>query len=326
MILAAVVIVAFVLDMMIGDPLFIPHPVVAIGKGISSLERCLRRTMGQTPESLRRAGLVLAIVIPLITLLAAAALIILLALIHPVLALVAECWLCYQTLATRELCKQSTAVANALEADGIVAARNAVGRIVGRDTEQLDERGVIKATVETIAENTTDGVIAPLLFMTIGGAPLGLTYKAVNTLDSMVAYKNDHYIDFGRASAKLDDGVNYIPARITALLMIASCPIVGLPARRAYSIWRRDRRNHASPNSAQTESVVAGALGVQLAGDASYFGKTVSKPSIGDSLRSIEVSDIKLTNRLMIATAVLALVIFVLIRIGIVFAVMAVVG
>lgn len=177
--------------------------------------------------------------------------------------------------------------------------------IVGRDTDKLDEEGIAKAAIETVAENTSDGVIAPMLYLALGGPVLGFFYKAVNTMDSMVGYKNETYLYFGRAAAKLDDIVNFIPARVSACLMIAAAFLSGggFSGKNAVYIYRRDRRNHASPNSAQTEAVCAGALGIRLAGDASYFGKTVKKPYIGDALRSVEYEDMKRANRLLYGTA-----------------------
>ena len=177
--------------------------------------------------------------------------------------------------------------------------------IVGRDTQNLTKEGVAKAAIETVAENTSDGVIAPMLYTALGGPVLGFLYKAVNTMDSMVGYKNDRYLHFGRAAAKLDDVVNFLPARISALLMIGAAFLSGKSynGRQAWCIWHRDSRKHASPNSAQTESVCAGALGIQLAGDASYFGKVVKKPYIGDPKRQVEYEDIRRANRLMNRTA-----------------------
>ena len=198
-------------------------------------------------------------------------------------------------------------VYKALKKDDLEGARYAVSMIVGRDTQVLDATGVAKAAVETVAENTSDGVIAPLIYLAIGGPILGFMYKAINTMDSMVGYKNDKYMYFGRCAAKLDDVVNYIPARISALLMIAVSFLPGkaYDGKGAWRIWRRDRRKHASPNSAQTEAVCAGSLGVQLAGDASYFGKIVKKPTIGDAHRPVEYEDIKRANGLLYRTAIL---------------------
>ena len=194
------------------------------------------------------------------------------------------------------------------------AARIAVSRIVGRDTQALTAEGVTKAAVETVAENASDGVIAPLLYMLLGGAPLALTYKAINTMDSMVGYKNTQYLYFGRAAAKLDDIANYLPSRIAALLWVAAAALTGNDARSAWRIWRRDRRNHASPNSAQTESACAGALNVQLAGPAYYFGQYYPKPTIGDAVRPIEPEDIRRADRMMYAESLLALALGLVIR------------
>lgn len=215
--------------------------------------------------------------------------------------------MCYQILAARSLQKESNLVYLALKNEGIEAARKAVSMIVGRDTENLDTEGVTKAAVETVAENTSDGVIAPLCYMFLGGAVLGFTYKAINTMDSMVGYKNETYQFFGTAAAKLDDIVNYIPARISAVLMIVAVYVLGMNGKNAWKIFCRDRYNHKSPNSAQTESVMAGALGVQLAGDAWYFGKLYKKPTIGDSIRKIEIEDIRRSHRLMYGTEILAM-------------------
>ena len=222
--------------------------------------------------------------------------------------------MCYQLIAAKDLCIESLRVYDALNADDLPAARRAVSMIVGRDTEDLTQSGVTKAAVETVAENASDGVIAPLFFLALGGAPLGFFYKAVNTLDSMVGYQNERYMDFGRWSARLDDLLNWIPARVSALLMIAAAAPLGLDARGAARIWRRDRRRHASPNSAQTESACAGALGVQLAGPAYYFGEYYDKPTIGDPLREIEPRDILRANRMMYAESLLALVLGLAVR------------
>lgn len=220
----------------------------------------------------------------------------------------------YYLLAARCLEKESIKVYGALQKRDIKEARKAVSMIVGRDTQNLDEKGIIKAAVETVAENSSDGVTAPLFYMTFG-VPLGYLYKAVNTMDSMVGYKNERYINFGKIPAKIDDIFNFIPSRFTALLMIVSSFILGLDGKNAYKIWRRDRFNHASPNSAQTESVCAGALNISLAGDAYYFGKLYKKKTIGDNNRPIENDDIKKSNRLMYCTSVLMLAVTVILRI-----------
>ena len=304
------VIAGFVLDLAFGDPRWLPHPVVTMGRVISKAEGSLRRAFPQTPSGARWAGRMLAAALPVLFGLATWGILTLLGAIHPVARFVAEAWISYQLLAACELRRQSMAVARAFLEGGLDAAREAVGRIVGRDTSVLDEAGVARAAVETVAENASDGVIAPLFYLMIGGAPLGMAYKAVNTLDSMVGYKNDRYLDFGRASAKLDDVLNWVPSRLAALFMVIMCPFVRLDARGAWRIWRRDRRRHASPNAAQTESACAGALGLRLAGPAVYFGKLVDKPTIGDASRAIEWADIARANRLMMAASVCALVVF----------------
>ena len=221
---------------------------------------------------------------------------------------------CGQALAARGLAQESRNVYKELAKGDLPAARRAVARIVGRDTQNLTAAGVTRAAVETVAENASDGVIAPLLYMLLGGAPLALTYKAINTMDSMLGYKNEKYLYFGRAAAKLDDLANYIPSRLAALLWVAAAAFTGNDAKGAWRIWRRDRRNHASPNSAQTESACAGALGVQLAGPAYYFGEYYDKPTIGDPLREIEPRDILRANRMMYAESLLALVLGLAVR------------
>jgi len=218
-----------------------------------------------------------------------------------------EVLMTYQVLAAKSLRVESMKVYDCLKAGDLEQARTAVSMIVGRDTKRLDEEGVAKAAIETVAENTSDGVIAPMVYLAIGGPVLGFLYKAVNTMDSMVGYKNDRYLYFGRAAAKLDDMANYVPARLSALLMIVVASLSGkeFSGKQAFRVWKRDGRNHASPNSAQTESACAGALGIRLAGDAWYFGKLVKKPYIGDSLRKAGWEDIKRANRLMYGTAFL---------------------
>ena len=227
--------------------------------------------------------------------------------LHPLLGLAVQMFWCGQALAAKGLVQESTNVYVELKKGSLPAARKAVSRIVGRDTEALTAEGVTKAAVETVAENASDGVIAPLLYMLLGGAPLALTYKAINTMDSMLGYKNEKYLYFGRAAAKLDDVANYIPSRLAALLWIMAAAFTRNDAKGAWRIWRRDRRNHASPNSAQTESACAGALGVQLAGPAYYFGEYYPKPTIGDPLRPIEPEDILRADRMMYVASAFAL-------------------
>ena len=253
----------------------------------------------------RRQGKLLVVVVLLLTGIVAALILSGAYVVHPKLGMVIEAVMTYQILAARCLQVESSKVWKQLNAGNLEEARKAVSMIVGRDTECLTEEGVAKAAVETVAENTSDGVIAPMLYTALGGPVLGFLYKAVNTMDSMVGYKNEKYLYFGKAAAKLDDVVNFLPARVSALLMIGTAFVSGknYSGKQAWRIWRRDNRKHASPNSAQTESVCAGALGIQLAGDASYFGKVVKKPYIGDSTRAVEAEDIRRMNRLMNRTA-----------------------
>ncbi len=313
MIMSLVACVAgFFLDFIFGDPEWLYHPVRLIGKGISFGERQLRKlcSSNKSGRELVAAGAVLWVCIAGISFLLSLGLLILAQKIHPVLRFVLETFWCYQIIAARCLCKESVKVYDRLKADDLPGARRAVSMIVGRDTENLSAEGVTKAAVETVAENTSDGVTAPLIYMLIGGAPLGFLYKAVNTMDSMLGYKNDKYLYFGRIPAKMDDVFNYIPSRVTALFMIVAAFFCGMDGKNAWRIYRRDRRKHASPNAAQTEAVCAGALRVRLAGDAVYFGKLYKKEFIGDNLRPIEPEDIKRTGRLMYVTAVLMLIVF----------------
>ena len=304
----------FVLDAVFGDPAWLPNPVVLMGKCISKLEKTLRARFPKTQQGELLAGAVLAFCLPVGTFLLTSAVCLLAAKISPWLGLAVQMFWCGQALAAKGLVQESRNVYNKLVKPDLPAARKAVSRIVGRDTENLTAEGVTKAAVETVAENASDGVIAPLLYMLLGGAPLALTYKAVNTMDSMVGYKNETYLYFGRAAAKLDDVANYIPSRLAALLWAAAAALTGNDAKGAWRIWRRDRRNHASPNSAQTESACAGALGVQLAGPAYYFGEYYPKPTIGDALRPIEPQDILRADRMMYAASILALVLGLVIR------------
>ena len=313
------VLCGFLLDCLLGDPEKMPHPVIWMGKAISRLEKWLRRHLPQTPKGERTGGRILAFALPVGTLVISGGLCWLFWWIHPLLGLALQILWCWQALAMRCLAKESRNVYRSLKTEGLEAGRNAVARIVGRDTAQLSEQGVIKATVETVAENFSDGVLAPLLYMLIGGAPLALTYKAINTMDSMVGYKNDKYLHFGRAAAKLDDVANYIPSRIAALLWIVASPLAGGSLKNSWKIWRRDRRNHASPNSAQTESACAGSLGIQLAGPASYFARRLERPYSGGATREIETEDILRTNWIMIAASVVAVILGLFIHTAIVF-------
>ena len=304
----------FVLDAIFGDPAWLPHPVVYMGKAISVLEKGLRARLPKTPEGELWGGRILAFCLPVGTLALTSLVCMGAAALHPLLGLAVQMFWCGQALAAKGLVQESMNVYRELTKPDLPAARIAVSRIVGRDTEALTAEGVTKAAVETVAENASDGVIAPLFYMLLGGAPLALTYKAINTMDSMVGYKNTQYLYFGRAAAKLDDVANYLPSRIAALLWVAAAALTGNDARSAWRIWRRDRRNHASPNSAQTESACAGALNVQLAGPAYYFGEYYPKPTIGDSVRPIEPEDIRRADRMMYAESLLALALGLLIR------------
>lgn len=302
--------VGFLLDQIFGDPYFLPHPIRGIGWLIAKTEKVLRAGNPQDNSTARevaerRQGKFLVMIVLLITGMLTALILFGAYAIHPGLGAVIESVMTYQILAARCLQVESSKVWKQLKAGSLEGARKAVSMIVGRDTEHLTEEGVAKAAIETVAENTSDGVIAPMLYTALGGPVLGFLYKAVNTMDSMVGYKNEKYLHFGRAAAKLDDVVNFFPARISALLMVGTAFISGKSynGRQAWRIWRRDNRKHASPNSAQTESACAGALGIRLAGDASYFGKVVKKPYIGDSTRTVEPEDIRRTNRLMNRTA-----------------------
>ena len=297
----------FVLDALFGDPAWLPHPVVYMGKAISKLEKFLRPRLPKTPQGELLGGAIVAFCLPVGTFLLTGLVCWGAARLHPLLGLAVQMFWCGQALAARGLVQESTNVYKELKKPDLPGARKAVSRIVGRDTAELTAEGVTKAAVETVAENASDGVIAPLLYMLIGGAPLALTYKAINTMDSMLGYKNEKYLYFGRVPAKLDDVANYIPSRLAGLLWVAAVAFTHNDAKGAWKIWRRDRRNHASPNSAQTESACAGALGVQLAGPAYYFGEYYAKPTIGDALRPIEPEDILRANQMMYVASSFAL-------------------
>lgn len=305
---AAALSVGFFLDWFIGDPEGWWHPVRAVGWLIGVLERLLRSLFPASKRGELAAGVVLALAVPAMTAAAAACFLRIMGALDPGLRFACSCVMCAWLLAARSLKTESMKVYRSLAARDLERARKELSMIVGRDTEGLTAEGITKAAVETVAENTSDGVIAPLCWTLILGPVGGFFYKSVNTMDSMVGYKNEQYLYFGRAAARLDDLVNWIPARLTALLMILAAWILpGFCGAQAWRIWMRDRKNHKSPNSAQAEAACAGALGVQLAGDARYFGRLVKKPTIGDSLRLIEREDIVRANQLMYMVSVLAL-------------------
>ncbi len=306
----------FGMDLLLGDPHGFPHPVIAVGKLISALEKLLRRLFPATRNGERLAGGILWVLVVSVSAGIPALLLWLCRSISPWLGLAAESVMCWQILAAKSLRTESMKVCRALSAGDTEGARHAVSMIVGRDTARLDRQGIARAAVETVAENTSDGVVAPMVFLAIGGVPLGFFYKAVNTMDSMLGYVEPPYRDFGFVPAKMDDVMNYLPARLSGLLMLAAGTLLGMDARNGWRIFRRDRYNHASPNSAQTESVCAGLLGLRLAGDAWYHGALHKKPYIGDPLREVEPEDIPRACRLLYGTAFLSLALCALVRLA----------
>lgn len=298
--------IGYIIDLVIGDPHGFIHPIILIGNLIKKTETGLRKNFSK--KNYKLAGVLLWLIVvflsyfvPFLILFCAKA-------FNNTLAFAIECIMCYYILATKSLYNESMKVYYALKNENLLEARKYLSYIVGRDTKDLKEPKIASATIETVAENTTDGVVAPIIFMLIGGAPLGFAYKAINTLDSMVGYKNEKYKDLGYFSAKADDVANFIPARITAILMILASFILSMDFKNAYKIFLRDRYKHLSPNSAQTEAVCAGALDIMLGGDSFYFGKLVSKPTIGDKIREVNFEDIKKANKLMITTSVICMI------------------
>lgn len=304
----------FLLDLLLGDPSWLYHPVRLMGKLITALESRLRKNLPRTVEKERLAGRILTLLCVLIALVAAEVLLVVATNLGPWVWFGAQTILCYQMIAARDLIAHSRRVGKGLKNNDLPAARQALSMIVGRDTQSLDEKAIVRGTVETVAENTSDGVVAPLFYMTLGGATMGVVYKMINTLDSMVGYKNEKYFNFGRFAAKLDDIAGWIPSRFGALCMIAAAGLCGLSARGAARIWQRDKRNHPSPNSAQTEAACAGALGIRLGGSSVYGGVLVPKPTIGDDIRPPQVEDIGGANRLMVLTSLIALILCSLLR------------
>lgn len=306
--------IGYILDLIIGDPYWIYHPIRLVGNLIMICEKLFRK-LTHSFQGLYIAGIFLVIIVCGISTGVVFALNYFAYKINLYLGIAVDSIICYFILATKSLRTESMKVYDKLALDDLEGSRKAVSMIVGRDTQNLTKTGVIKATVETVAENLSDGVIAPLFYLVIGGSTLGTLYKAINTMDSMVGYKNDKYFYFGRVAAKLDDVVNFIPARLSAFLLMLGSLIYGKDYKNAFRIFARDRYNHSSPNSAQTESVCAGALHIQLAGDAYYFGKLVKKPFIGDDDRQVDLGDIKHINNMMYIASICALIIFGAIRI-----------
>ena len=300
----------FFLDMLFGDPHGNFHPICGIGNIISKTEYILRNYFDKTKKEEEKAGMFLVIIVLTITLTITALLLFLIRILSKGAVFLIEIILCWYMIAMKSLKKESMAVYKELKKGDLKNARKAVSRIVGRDTQNLTQQGVIKATIETVAENTSDGVVAPLFYMTFFGALGGVFYKTINTMDSMIGYKNEKYIYFGKCAAILDDIVNYIPARLSAIFMCCAAALLGYDSKNSFKIWIRDKRKHASPNSAQTEAACAGALAIQLAGDAWYFGKKYTKPFIGDKKRNVEIEDIKRANKLLYVTSAIAIAVF----------------
>lgn len=304
------IIIGFIIDLILGDPYTLPHPIKLIGTLISKLEIFTRKNF----KKLRAGGVFLGITVLFLSTAIPFVILFLSYKLNIILGIAIESVFCYYLIAPKCLCDESMKVYRAIEENDTEKARKAVSMIVGRDTDCLDKNGIIRAAVETVAENTSDGVTAPMMYMSLGGAVLGFFYKATNTMDSMIGYKNEKYAELGRFAARLDDVLNYIPSRFTAITMIISAYILKMNGKNAVKLWKRDRRKHASPNSAQTESVCAGALDIRLAGDAYYFGKLHKKDYIGDDNRPIENEDIRRANRLMYCSAVITMLFSVLFR------------
>lgn len=298
---------AFFLDFLFGDPYWFPHPVRLIGNYIIGFEKSIRKFI-KSRAGLKAAGVILTLTTVFISYFSFYYILIFAKGINNYLYVVLNIVLMYFCIAPKCLSKEGMNIYNYLKKDDIKGAREQLSYIVGRDTNNLNESEIVRATVETVAENTSDGVIAPLFYMFIGGAPLAFAYKAINTLDSMVGYKNDKYMDFGYFSAKLDDLVNLVPARISAIMLIFSSLFLGLDYKKSLYILKRDRKNHSSPNSGYPEAAVAGALGVRLGGANSYFGKIVEKPYIGDANRCLYRDDIIKTNKMMYVSSILFIV------------------
>ena len=304
------IVAGFILDLIFGDPHWLPHPICLIGNLIGFLEKNLRRLLAPGKTALLLGGALMVVIVLSLSYVVPYAVLMLAEQVNPWLRFALETVMFYQIFATKCLRDESMKVYTALHNNDLEDARVKLSWIVGRDTKELTAEEVTKGAVETVAENTADGIIAPMIYMFIGGAPLAFLYKGINTMDSMVGYKNDKFLYFGRCAAKLDDVANFIPARITGILMILASYFLNMNAAGAWKIFWRDRYNHLSPNSAMTESVTAGALNIQLGGDHYYFGKLVHKDTIGDNIRPVVAEDIVAVNNLLYMTAVISLLLF----------------
>ena len=298
---------AVLLDALVGDPYWLPHPVRLIGTYIKAFEKCIRGA-AKTPQALKAAGVLLTLSTVILTYGFTFIILRLAASISPILYFALSIAFMYTCLAARCLSNEGIKIYKQLVNGDITAARKQTSMIVGRDTDSLDEQELTRAVVETVSENSSDGVIAPLIFMAIGGAPLAMAYKAINTLDSMVGYKSEKYLHFGWCSAKLDDVANYLPSRLTGVLMSAAALLMKLDFKNSITTLIRDGKNHSSPNSGYPEAATAGALGIKLGGTNLYFGKPVHKPTIGEGKRAIEKQDIKRAIFLMLGAYGLALI------------------
>ena len=315
MLIALSTFTAFILDQIFGDPRNFPHPVVIIGKLISSMERFTRKVFPKTNKGELAAGAFTWVIVATVSFAVPFIALVLLAKVNVWAAFALNTFWSYQIFASKSLKEQSMLVYRYLEAEDLPNSRKYLSWIVGRDTSELDPEEITKAVVETVAENTSDGVTAPMLYMMILGAPLGMLYKAINTMDSMLGYKNDRYMYFGRIPAKIDDVANFIPARITGLLMCLTTPLIGLDGRNAYRIYKRDRLKHLSPNSGHLEAACAGAMHIMLGGDSFYFGKLVEKASLGDPDREVRITDIPLSIKMMYASSLAMLALLEVVRI-----------
>ena len=302
--------IAYVLDLIFGDPQNVVHPVQVIGKIISAGEKVLLRKKYKFLAGAVLNIFTVSITYTLMYLISKSVKI-------SVFFMIIEIYLMYTIFSINSLAREGNRVYRILKEGDIEKARKDLSYLVSRDTEMMDEKMIIRSTMETISENTVDGIVAPMFYMFLGGMPLAMAYKAINTLDSMVGYKNEKYMDFGKFSAKVDDAVNFIPARITGILIVLASMILGYDYKNSLKIFIRDRKNHSSPNSAHSEASVAGALGVQFGGKVSYFGKEINKPTIGDKIKDFELEDIRKNIRIMYVTSFLSLVMFSVISVGI---------